>query len=179
MFVALLGGAVAAAFEQRRDGLTAGEGLQFAISIVAVPTMAAGAAAGAAHRRRPRRVFAGGRSRLPAWALGVATAIVSLAWAAREFSTLPPAVPMTSPAVATTMRQLGLVPATNSILAAPPPDSLILAVTAAGSAWLLLRLLGGHVRPGRCSTCGYDISASLAFGRCPECGRTLAPLGRG
>lgn len=29
------------------------------------------------------------------------------------------------------------------------------------------------LRPGFCENCGYDIRASMQFGRCPECGRSI------
>jgi hypothetical protein len=60
------------------------------------------------------------------------------------------------------------------LLETPPPDGLILAAFAALSAWLAVWLLGGRLKPGLCRKCGYDISASLGFGRCPECGCVLS-----
>ncbi len=38
----------------------------------------------------------------------------------------------------------------------------------------VILLLGGRRRPGRCRGCAYDITASLDFGRCSECGRCIA-----
>jgi hypothetical protein len=48
----------------------------------------------------------------------------------------------------------------------------ILIASTATCTFIVLRLTPGP-RCGRCTRCGYDISASLCFGRCPECGTTF------
>jgi hypothetical protein len=52
-------------------------------------------------------------------------------------------------------------------------DLLLFALMAAVSACLLLCSCR-RVRPGACVACGYDIRASLDYGRCPECGTSIS-----
>lgn len=54
-------------------------------------------------------------------------------------------------------------------------DVLILAVSSALATALVLAFCRKR-RPGRCVRCDYDISHSLDFGRCPECGTVISNL---
>ena len=53
-------------------------------------------------------------------------------------------------------------------------DGVILAANAALGTFVVVRLFSRRRQPGRCIRCAYDISASLDFGRCPECGTGLS-----
>lgn len=54
-------------------------------------------------------------------------------------------------------------------------DVLILVTSAALSAAIVLFCCRKR-RPGRCVRCDYDVSHSLDFGRCPECGTGISNL---
>jgi 4-hydroxybenzoate polyprenyltransferase len=51
-------------------------------------------------------------------------------------------------------------------------DLAILAASSALSAFVLLCLCR-KLKPGACVRCGYDVRASLNYGRCPECGTSI------
>jgi hypothetical protein len=52
------------------------------------------------------------------------------------------------------------------------PDAVIVGVTTFLITALLIAVLP-RLKPGRCRACNYDISASLDFNRCPECGSAV------
>ena len=53
-------------------------------------------------------------------------------------------------------------------------NGVLLAANTVLGTFVVVRLFGRRRQPGRCIHCGYDISASLEFGRCPECGTELS-----
>ncbi len=53
------------------------------------------------------------------------------------------------------------------------PGSVTLAATTMLCTSIVVGLSCRRHQPGRCGCCGYDISGSLQFGRCPECGGSL------
>lgn len=53
------------------------------------------------------------------------------------------------------------------------PGSVTLAATTTLCTSIVVGLSCRRHQPGRCGRCGYDISGSLPFGRCPECGGSL------
>ena len=63
----------------------------------------------------------------------------------------------------------GMIIGLDGILA----DTSIAASASCFAAWLVLRF-ASPIRPGHCLPCDYDLRASLAFGRCPECGVKIA-----
>lgn len=55
-------------------------------------------------------------------------------------------------------------------------DAVFMAGSAAISSTCVVLLFSRTRQPGRCARCNYDISHSLDFGRCPECGTALSNL---
>ena len=80
-------------------------------------------------------------------------------------------------------RVLGILAATLALvgtavalllLGATEHDGVILPANAVLGTLVVVRFVGRRRQPGRCIRCGYDISASIEFGRCPECGTGLS-----
>lgn len=110
-----------------------------------IPALAAWGTARTIHTLSPRRVFDGVLAhRLMPLLLGCLAACTTIAATSATVVWLTPAVS-------------GLV--SFSVLSAAITGCLV--------------LLCRRRRAGSCRGCGYDISASLEFGRCPECGGQL------
>lgn len=129
----------------RQYPLAAEECFSFGLALLAWPLLSASATAALVNVRRPRLVFdrRAGR-RLQPFALGVLTGL------------------------------LGIVLAALLIIWVDDyaPDGLIFAASSALAALAVVAPLRA-ARPGLCIACGYDLRASIDFGRCPECGLQL------
>jgi uncharacterized membrane protein len=121
--------------------------LHIAASVVAIPSLFAALAAGMVQHRRPRRMFDPGACRgARAFCCGVLASTLAVILGTLAMSSTPRS----------------------------SQDALYIACASVVSSALVVWTLGGRRRPGFCLRCGYDVSASLAFGRCPECGAKLA-----
>ena len=74
--------------------------------------------------------------------------------------------------LATAATGIGLTAIAVTYLERRLPDEGCVILGAAASTAIGL-LLCRRTRPGHCANCGYDITRSIAFGRCPECGTPL------
>ncbi len=130
----------------RQSSLGVEDCFSLGLALLAWPLLSASAVAALLNVRRPRLVFdrRAGR-RLKPFALGVLTALLGIVIAA-----------------------LLLV-----WIDRYAPDALIFAASSALAALAVVSPLRA-ARPGMCIACGYDIRASIDFGRCPECGLQLA-----
>jgi len=129
-----------------QDLIRSWEWLAAANWLLITPWTAIVVVAGILHARRPRRALRRACERsLGAWLAGLITAVVTL----------------------------GLAVVGLAFLDRWLPDAVI-----AAAAGVIASLLVVHFLPlaptGLCARCGYDIHASLAFGRCPECGTPIA-----
>jgi len=133
----------------RRDAAAA-SWMQFLLVVGIVPTVAGWATVRLVHLGWPRRVFdAPDRYAVYLPALGAVAGVVCLA----------------------------LIAVQATYLSAHWPDWSF-GLGAAVIASLAVVLAGCRARrAGCCLRCGYDITHSLAAGRCPECGRAFAEVG--
>jgi hypothetical protein len=141
--------AVALAAEVDDRSVTMTRACELFLLMFAVPVIAGTAAARAIHAVRPRRALRGAGRGAFSTCLGLNAAILSV--------------------VATSLIYV-VAPGKSD----PRGDAMILAGMTAIVCAAMVLLLGGRPRAGLCNKCGYDISASLNFGRCPECGHGLA-----
>ena len=124
-----------------------GRFVTLAVVLCAAPVLVAWVAAGVTHGLSPRRMFdATLGSQFGPRALGILAAMLALVGTAAGLLLLGPT----------------------------EHDGVILTANAVLGTFVVVRFLGRRRQPGRCIRCAYDISASLEFGRCPECGAGLS-----
>ena len=124
-----------------------GRFVALAVVLCAAPVLVSWVTARVTHQLSPRRMLdATLGSRFGARVLGILSAMLALVGTA-----------------------VGL-----RLLGPTEHDGVILTANAALGTFVVLKIFGRGRQPGRCIRCGYDISASLEFGRCPECGTGLS-----
>ena len=131
---------------QLRGLLAAEECIALGLALLGWPVLSATAAAAFINTRRPRLVFdrRAGR-RLKPVVLGALTGLLCISIAAILLVWIDRFA----------------------------SDELVFAGSAALAALAVVGPLRTS-RPGACIACGYDIRASIGFGRCPECGLQIA-----
>ena len=121
--------------------------IRLAVSIALIPAIVCVATAGLIHINRPRRaLLRAARCRVYAAMLGASSALLALSGA------------------------IAVITLYNRRVS----DELVFGACAFLATLICVPLFTRRPRPGRCLRCRYDITHSTNYGRCPECGLSLA-----
>lgn len=118
--------------------------IELGMVLCVIPIIGAGGTAYMVHRLFPRRIFDGLRHSWSPYFYGMFTSVITIT-------------------------------ATAFLLVWKPmlPESFSLLIVSMVTTLFMVVIFCTRRRVGFCLHCEYDITASLSFGRCPECGQSL------